>query len=201
MTSSDSLTNMESELQAQREFRTKVNAAARNGDALLLLMLLLFFPFGRNGFSWGWSLMAIVAVSGTVFIRIWRWSHNRKLSSPDESLPEVIKDSLSHVDTEIWLYRHAYWYRYIPICLSIIAYYAHFLLSAAAEKGLPIVGGTGDVAIAILIVGISLLLVAVVQRYFFSIGTKGALAKLEARRQKLLARLTTLEAERRVRSQ
>lgn len=188
---SDSVNSRESELQAQRDFLTTIETASRRSVIAICLLLLYLYLTGNAFLSW--CGVAVVTISGTVFVKIWRWSHCNQPSSAASSMSDIIKDSLAHVDTEIWLHRYAHLYRYLPLYLSIVVFYAYDLYILSNERNNPIVKGLADAAMLIAFVGPVLIGIGLLWRFFYSAGTRAALMELETRRKSLSDRLACLE--------
>lgn len=100
-----------------RDFREIVTA---------LIMIPVWFYLGAKTSSpWTWYLTVPALLWIIGFFVVDRRRHPQKPSAPGEPLLATVKESLTHVEHQIWLLRNVFWWYLLPLTISIQTFFAH----------------------------------------------------------------------------
>lgn len=180
-------------LRSQRAFRTQLIAADVLGAVILLLVALLWLYLGvKNSLHWTWYLIALVPIWEIAFTQTYRMQHTIKLSEPDEPLTQVARDSLTHVEDQIWLQSHALWWRFVPYLAAAAAFIVGAISSKLPENWSDSFNSLGVLAGTMFGVACTLVLTYFVIQYALSKAQHAMLSELETRRRELLSLLARL---------
>ncbi|MCA9091185.1 MAG: hypothetical protein KDA90_21415, partial [Planctomycetaceae bacterium] len=113
-------------LRSQDAFQTVIHSRDRRevGAALTLIPVFLFMGYVLS-LPWSWYLAIPAQLWVAGYILVDRRRHPQRPSGPGESLLFYAKESLGHVEHQIWLLRNVFWWYLLPSCISCGVFFLH----------------------------------------------------------------------------
>jgi hypothetical protein len=173
---------------SERQFRAMVFWRDFREVFIAMFLIPIWFYMGATTsppWTWYLSVPALIFTAG--FMLVFRWRHPHKASEPDESLRECAKNSLTHVDDQIWLLRNVLWWYLLPLGTSIAAFFIHVAVDGAIA--------TNDWVAGLFAAAIGVGILVAVYYSIYYLNQFAVRKQLEPRRQELLALLASLSDE------
>ena len=157
--------------------RREVRAALTSIPVFLFMGYVLSLPW-----SWYLAIPAQLWVAG--YILVDRRRHPQRPSGPGESLLFYAKESLGHVEHQIWLLRNVFWWYLLPSCISCGVFFLHLGWNMAGSWW-------GGALFALLPGGV----VFIFDRGIYRLNQAAVRDALEPQRQNLVRLINNLEGE------
>jgi len=153
------------------------------GVALLLVPLWIYLGV-KLSLPWAWYLTVPVLVWVAGFMLADRMRHKRRPPEPGEPLRQRVESSLAQVEHQIWLLRNIFWWYWLPLALSSLAFFGQIAWLGRS-------GGWGTALMVAFVVLIAVIALASAYR----LNQNAIRSELVPRRQELEALLASLNDE------